>query len=473
MPTIKNSVEYFREICGIPHPSGHNEKMREYLIAFAKEHRLPYRIDNAGNLLIIREGLKNSPRIIIQAHMDMVPAVQPGIHFNFETDAIPLIEEDGWFKTEGTTLGADDGSGVAIILSLLEEPEEKYKNVTILGLFTVDEEISMVGARVVEPDFLNADALINLDINVDFVLGVGSAGIVSAFFEIPVTSDPANQNLVWYNLTVSGLEGGHSGGDIDKNRANALKLAAEILSQMPDTILSSLKGGVADNVIAPKAQVIFGVPSNIPAIEQTEKFFKTAKETYSDPNLSITIEKTECPKLSYTKELSNAIVSVISKFQQGVLGRDEKGSVWTSANFGGIHEEGKKIKVMMSTRSGNNDKLTESTNTIQELFASYGFTCVSAARSNAWEGMDDSQLAVLANKTYTSLFGTPMIVLKFHAGNECSWFSTINPKLPCIACGPTYFGLHTPNERMSIDALEKEEKFIHALVDKIETDWKK
>jgi len=466
-----DSVDYFRDITKIPRPSGYEDKMREYLIIFAKNHNLTWKTDDAGNLLITQPTASTgATKVILQAHMDMVPVAIEGKDFDFKTQSIPVIEKDGWFTTDGTTLGADDGCGIAIIQSILSS--STYPNLEISGLFTVEEEIGMKGAAEVNPDFLQGDILINLDnTNTDEII-ISSAGGQLISVEFSPEQLNADTGLSWYQLTLDGLEGGHSGEDIDKNRGNAICIAANFLSQLDGVTLASFEGGTSGTAIPSSVSALFGVPSEIDVASLSSAYETEIKKSISDKNISLSLKKVSSPNKSWGREFTKKLLSALTTIPDGVYTHDESGHVQSSSNLGILKNEEGKIKMYIPIRSSVDTETKEIAEKIAGIMKSAGAEVSLSEVVSGWKADRDMQLVKLAENTYEQLFSEKLKVSGIHAGVEAGTFSQINPKLEIISAGITHTGAHTPDEKVSVEDLQQSELFIRTLLENIQNNWK-
>ena len=441
---ISEELAYFYEICKLPHPSGNTAAMQNYLISFAEQHNLPYEKDEAGNILIQHPGTSEKT-IILQGHQDMVPAVEDGYVFDFNKDSVEPYIKDGWIHAAHTSLGADDGSGEAIMLAALSSPD--LKDCTFSCIFTVDEETTMLGASSINPAWLNADALVNIDGEAAQTATISSAGATtfSAVFTPEEKTVPENRK--WYRLTVSGLLSGHSGDDIDKGRLNAIMLAADYLSGLEDVQISAITGGTAKNAIPAGCDVVFTTTSDTAAgIED----WLAAHRAETDPGLTLTIEEAKSPEKTYTAEFTKTFLNAVLAAPNGLLEKDEYGPA-VSSNLGVLTNENGVIEITCLIRAAVAEKGKETTEKIADVYRRAGADTTYEVLGPSWKEKGDTKLMQVTDNAYLKITGEHVRFVSIHAGLECGHFAEKNPDLMIVSIGPTTENNHTINERMNLE----------------------
>ncbi|MBE6507230.1 MAG: aminoacyl-histidine dipeptidase [Methanocorpusculum parvum] len=447
---MPSALEYFEEIAKIPRPSGHEEKIREYLKEFAKANSFACIEDESGNI-IIRRG---DPKVTLQGHMDMVPeSVSP---FDFETCGIKTCVKDGWICADGTTLGADNGAGVALMLSALTAP--KLSDIPLECLFTVDEEVGMTGVEALASDVLKGNTLINLDHEDGNSLLVGCAGGVNTEAVFPkIRTLPKGE---WYTLKISGLASGHSGIDIGLGRVNAVKLAADFMTRVNAEQVSAFSSGTKCNVIPKEAEVTFSTDSD--AVESVfAAYADEVRERYAaaDPAVSMSLEKTDEPAAAY----DGYFVHALHECRNGVVEEDARG-VLTSSNLAAVVDEADAFRIITLQRSAVNTSRDALSAEIAFVFREAGADVFTHSSFSGWLLAENSALVLRAAEVYEQMFGRKLEIETTHGGVECGMIQEKYPEMEIISLGPTIEGCHTVNERMSIQSLEETERFLSALI---------
>ena len=447
---MPSALEYFEEIAKIPRPSGHEEKIREYLKEFAKANSFSCIEDESGNI-IIRRG---EPKVTLQGHMDMVPeSVSP---FDFETCGIKTCVKDGWICADGTTLGADNGAGVALMLSAITSP--KLSDIPLECLFTVDEEVGMTGVEALASDVLKGNTLINLDHEDGNSLLVGCAGGVNTEAVFPkIRTLPKGE---WYTLKISGLASGHSGIDIGLGRANAVKLAADFMTRVNAEQVSAFSSGTKCNVIPKEAEVTFSTDSD--AVESVfAAYADEVRERYAaaDPAVSMSLEKTDEPAAAY----DGYFVHALHECRNGVVEEDARG-VLTSSNLAAVVDEADAFRIITLQRSAVNTSRDALSAEIAFVFREAGADVFTHSSFSGWLLAENSALVLRAAEVYEQMFGRKPEIETTHGGVECGMIQEKYPEMEIISLGPTIEGCHTVNERMSIQSLDETERFLSALI---------
>lgn len=457
--------DWFTKILEIPRPSGKEDKIMAFLWQFAAERHLSCKQDKTGNLLISKpatKGCENSPVIILQTHLDMVCEKHAHIIHDFTKDAISAYAEDGWIKAKGTTLGADDGIGIAAQLAVLDS--NALKHGPIECLFTIEEETGLTGAFGLEANFLTGDILLNLDSEDDGELFIGCAGGVDTLITFPLETEQVTEKRFGFEIDVNGLKGGHSGDDINKGHANAIQLLTRFLwmiNEKTELSIAHLDGGNLRNAIPREAKVIGTVPFNKKEMLRVEfNIFIAEIENelqYSDTGVRFSLESTDTPENVYSEDLKNRLLNALYATPHGVQGMSYSmpGLVETSTNLASIKEKDGKITIVTSQRSSVESRKYEISERIKSLYTLAGADVSSTDGYPGWEPKADSILVNKTVETYTSLFGETPKVRAIHAGLECGLFLEKYPTLDMVSFGPTIRGAHSPEERLEIKTVDK------------------
>lgn len=456
---------YFEEVCSVPRPSKKEGKIRTYLLNFAKEHGLEAKTDEAGNVLIKKPasaGLENRKTVVLQSHMDMVCEKNKDTEHDFDTDPIETYIDGEWLRAKGTTLGADNGIGIATELAVLASDDVKHGPIECL--FTVDEETGLTGAFAMQTGFMNGDILMNLDSEDEGELFIGCAGGAKTEAVYPFTTETAPAGCFFFKVTVKGLTGGHSGDDINKNRANANKVLNRFLVQLMtkyDLRLAEIEGGNLHNAIPREAHAVCAVPMkdkeavrvdlNVYLSEVENEFSKT------EPNLAIELESESAQDRVMEKEAMTRFLHSIYAVHNGVyaMSQDIPGLVETSSNLASVKVKGNEIVVVTSQRSSILSSRKDMSQMVTSAFLMGGATVTTGEGYPGWKPNPESEILGIAVESYKRLFGTDPKVKAIHAGLECGLFLEKYPSLDMFSFGPTLRGVHSPDERMLIPTVEK------------------
>lgn len=461
----KRVFEIFDEITKIPRPSKKEEKIRAFILDFAKAHGLEAKTDKVGNVVLRKAatpGHENAPTVILQGHMDMV-CESNDKSFDFATTPISTVVEGDWVRAQGTTLGADNGIGVAAALAALTDPDLVHG--PLEALFTMDEETGMTGAFGLENDMITGSILINLDSEDDAELFVGCAGGVDTVCTFKYHRSVAPRDFKYFKMDVAKGQGGHSGGDIHLGRANANKLVARFLfnlSHQAEISLAEIDGGNLRNAIPRAAHAIFGVHTskkedivaafNIYASEIAEEFAGI------EPTLELTLESIETPEFTIDQETSDNLIRAIYSAPHGVvsMSRELEGLVETSTNLASVKMgEDNTIVVTTSQRSSVNSRKWDIANQVEAHFLIAGAEVKHGEGYPGWKPNMESRIMKLASDAYRELYGITPAIKAIHAGLECGLFLEKYPHLDMVSFGPTLQDVHSPSERMNIPAVEK------------------
>ena len=463
-------LDIFRQITKIPRESGHEEPMTAFLQDFASRHRLECRTDKTGNVVIVKEaspGKEQVPTLVLQAHQDMVCEKDAGFPFDFKTDPIPYTIEDGWMAARHTTLGADDGIGVAACLALLQSDLPMGK---LECLFTISEETGMDGAFALEPGFFEGKTLINLDSEDEGQLFVGCAGGIDTTATIEFKREALRKGYRTLRIRITGGQGGHSGDDINKERANALRLLVRFLytELQYDFQLLTLGGGNKPNAICREAEAFIAVPADdIAEWEDDAKAFDAlikAEFRASDPGIGILCTPEACPIRPIEEGDAANIIMTLLSVPHGVekMSMDIPGLVETSTNLAAVRIEGDVLKVITSQRSSVVSELHALAERVEAAFFLGSFDVEHHGEYPGWKPNLESNILKISVESYRRLFRTEPEVKAIHAGLECGLFLEKFPDLDMISFGPTLRGVHAPGERLELASLDK---FVAHLVD--------
>ena len=448
---------YFEEISAIPRGSGKTDKVRDYCADFAKARGLEYITDDAGNIIIFKPACgNNSEPIIIQGHLDMVWEKDETCRINFETDGLELLVDGDYIGAKGTTLGADDGIAVAMCLALLDADDIVHPPLEIV--FTADEEVGMTGVTGLDCSILKGKRMINLDSEEDGVMWVSCAGGVRADVVLGIEYADSSENC--FEISISGLHGGHSGAEIHNGYANANKVLGEVLAKLgekADFVLCNIGGGAMDNAITRDSKCVVASSDDICAVVNEISDAICDKYRKADPDIKISASSCDKAEKSMTKKSSKAAVDLLNELPSGVIAmsKEIEGFVETSLNLGVLRCDNSAVSCRFAVRSGvdaERDKLCEKLSAIAEKNgADISFECAYPA----WEFKDGSELQEKMKQVYREINGKELTVTGIHAGLECGIFCGKIKGLDCVSLGPEMHGIHTPQERLSVSSCEK------------------
>ena len=460
----KQVFKFFDEILKIPRPSKKEEKIVQYLIEFAKQRELEYKVDKVGNVVIKKpatHGMENRKPVVLQAHVDMVTEKDTNVDHDFEKDPIQAYVDGEWIKSKGTTLGADDGIGVATILAILDSNELEHPQIE--GLFTVDEETGLTGAFALEEGFFEGKILINLDSEDWGEIFIGSAGGIDTEAEFSYKPQDTNKNVA-YKIIIDDLHGGHSGDEIDKGYANAIKLLdrflVKLLYEMPYD-LAHFHGGKLRNAIPRDAYAIIVFDSKHENIlkEMHLKYLTIFKDEYGkvEPNLKFEIEKVDLPNKVIDDKVASNLIWSLYACPHGVYAwsKDIPGLVETSTNLATVRTEESRIIVGTSQRSSKDSAKDDIATMVKAAFLLAGAEVSHSGGYPGWTPNLNSEILNITVETFKRLFGKDPKVRAIHAGLECGLFLEKYPYLDMISIGPTIKGAHTPEEKLHIPSVQE------------------
>ncbi len=466
--------QYFEEISKIPHGSGNTDCIADYLVAFAKEHSLEYGRDGWNNVIIKKRataGFEDRPAVILQGHTDMVAEKCSECDIDMRTEGLKIYAEGDYITADGTTLGGDDGIAVAYMLAILES--DNLPHPAIEALFTSDEEIGLIGAGKIDPNWLSGKTLINIDSEDEGVFTVGCAGGVR--IDMPISK--ANCEMRGgrlLSLKISGLLGGHSGVEINKGRANAAKIAGLILNSLDGVRIARICGGNMDNAIMRECEALFECNSTRDeTLAKIAPVLADIKNAYSDtdPDISVELYESEETCRLFSKQDSADILGLLNAIPAGVIkmSAEIEGLPETSANVGVIRIDatGNGSYITASLRSSKASELVAFKGKYAEFCRRFGAGCEFRGEYPAWEYRQDSRLRDTAVTLYRELYGSEPVVMTIHAGLECGVLSQKIEGLDCISIGPDMRDIHTTEERLSISSSVRVYEFILELIKRL------
>ncbi|HIT67032.1 MAG TPA: aminoacyl-histidine dipeptidase [Candidatus Merdisoma merdipullorum] len=456
---------FFEEISAIPRGSGNEKGISDYLVTFAKRRGLWVHQDEAWNVIIKKAGspgAEDREPVMLQGHIDMVCEKLAGVEHDFTKEGLKLLVKDGVLTADGTTLGADNGVAVALMLMVLDDEEIIHPPVECV--FTTEEEVGLNGATALDKSLIDARIMINMDSEEEGVGTVSCAGGLRVECARPVKRETAGGTLI--ELEITGLKGGHSGMDIDKERQNANRLMARVVWQLlknTEGKLVDFSGGNKDNAIPRecRASLIYADPAEAGKAEELARRLADvlASEIVPYEENFVCRVKTEENRTaaSVPAEDAKAFVTAMYLAPNGVQSRNMKmdGFVVTSVNMGVVRAEEERLVLVFSPRSSVASLQEEMKERLHLLADTFGFTFTSSGEYPGWSYKEDSKIREVFLESYRALFGKEMKMEAIHAGLECGLFSDALPGLDAIAVGPTLYHVHTPEENLPLDSFER------------------
>lgn len=447
----------FHSLTQVPRPSGHLEKIQQFLLDFAKQAGVEAFKDEAENIVMRKPatpGMENRKTVILQAHMDMVPQKEKTSTHNFETDPIETYIDGDWVKAKGTTLGADNGLGVAAIMAVMEATDLKHG--PIEALITADEETGMYGANGLQPGMLKGEILLNLDTEQDKEMIIGSAGGVDITATLDYKEVESDKEDAAVKITVKGLKGGHSGLEIGEGRGNANKMLVRIVREAiadDDAQLASWHGGNMRNAIPFEAEAVLTLPKdNVDDLKSIAADYKTIfNDEYKgiESDIDVIVEDVELPANVVPQEIQDNLVDAIYAAHNGVWRYIPSipEIVETSSNLAIVDIAGGKAAVKILARSSSETMKDELATSLESCFNMAGMKVELSGAYGGWDPNTDSELIKVMRGIYKNLFNEEPLVQVVHAGLECSIILSKYPGLDICSFGPTLLSPHTPNER--------------------------
>lgn len=461
----------FSEICSIPHPSHHEEKIREYIVNFAKEHKLDYTVDEGPNVIIRKPatpGMEGRKTIVLQAHLDMVPQKNSDKEFDFEKDPIEAYIDGEWVTANGTTLGADNGIGASAILAVLESNDIKHG--PIEALFTATEETGMDGAFALRAGELKGDILVNLDSETEGELYVGCAGGLDVTATMKYDTVKLDKNeFTGYRLELKGLKGGHSGMEIVLQRGNANKLLVRFMRNFQEKLgimLCDIDGGGLRNAIPREAFATVAVMKKnekafLAAVKRFEKLYINEYKGIED-SISFKAIPVKTPSKAINFFDQANLIDAVFACPNGVMRMSTSmpGLVQTSSNLARVVSERGYFKIMCLLRSSVNSEKDDLALMIRTVMELSGATVKQSGAYDGWNPNMESPILKTMKESYNKLFGREPDVMAIHAGLECGIIGGKYPSMDMISCGPTIKYPHSPDEKVNIASVEKFWKFL-------------
>ena len=440
-------LKHFEMLSQIPRGSFNTKGIADFLCEFAISNNLKHYRDSSDNVVIYKDGTKSGEPVILQGHTDIVCDSEND--FDFQNSSIKLIRNEDIVTADGTTLGADNGIACAMMMAILTDTSLVHPPVECV--FTSNEEVGLLGAAALDCSKLKGKYLLNIDSAHEGVFTVGCAGGISV---IATKSCSTSKNTAdTYKLSVSALDGGHSGAEIHKNRCNAIKLAAKIIDEIGNCNIISVTGGSKENAIPSGCEIVFTANS----IDKTvaEKYIQYVKSTYSDSDCKIQILDMPVSEHAFTAADSSNIINVLVGLPDGIkcMNKVIPDMVQTSSNIGVVTTADNNIKFEISVRSSVSHEKYQLQKSIADILEKYNFDVDVHGDYPAWEFKEQSALKDIAVETYAEMYGKQPVIRVIHAGLECGLFSDKIQNLDCISYGPDLFDIHTTSERMSISSV--------------------
>ncbi len=464
-------LDFFREMCAIPHGSGNTKAISDWLVAFAVSHNLEHYQDSANNVVIIKEaseGFENREPVIIQGHMDMVAVHDADVSIDMEKEGLRLKEEGDFLFAEGTSLGGDDGIAVAYGLALLDSD---YKFPRIELVVTVDEEVGMLGADVIDLSMLKGHTMLNIDSEDEGVFLVSCAGGARVDMHFPMQEVPGDMGAV-YEISIENLAGGHSGTEINKGRANAIVLMGRILKKLSDARLllaiHEFYGGTADNAICAACNATVLCKPIEPELFEIIKFEVMEEYFQVETGAVISLDRVakDPESMKWYTNHEHSFTSFMAALPNGVIAMsaDIEGLVETSLNHGIIRLNAEGVDLSFSVRSNIDERKNELVKSLVAIAGSHGAKVHVHGNYPGWAYRKDSPLRNKMVATYERMYGKTPRVEALHAGLECGVLATKINDLDCVSFGPDLFDIHTTKERLSLSSAERVWQYLLELV---------
>lgn len=456
---------HFADLNAVPRPSKKEERVIQFMVDFGESLQLETSVDKVGNIIIKKpatSGMEDRKAIVMQGHVDMVHQKNADTNFDFEEEGIKMFVDGDWVKAEGTTLGADNGLGVAAIMAVLSSTDIAHPSIE--ALFTIDEETGMTGAMGLEANVLKGEILLNLDTEEDDEIGIGCAGGVDVTATGNYTLEPIPENTKAFKIAVTGLNGGHSGMDIIKGLGNANKIMNRLFFDGYEKYglrIAKLNGGSLRNAIPRESfsTIVIDKASEKSFLEESKELIAKIKNEFAslEENLSIDILETETPENIMDILSQSNLVKATYATLNGVyrMSPDVEGLVETSNNVAKITVENGEIKILCLTRSSSESNKWDLANAIRSAFELAGFTVDFSGSYPGWLPNMKSSILKVVESTYKNLFNEQPNVAACHAGLECGILGKNYPKMEMISFGPNIKGAHSPDERAQISSTQK------------------
>lgn len=460
----KEVFYYFEDICGIPHGSGNTQQISDYCVDFAKKHNLKYRQEENGNVIIWKGatlGYETADTVILQGHMDMVAVKEADCDIDLEKDGLDIAIDGDWVYAKGTSLGGDDGIAVAYALAILAADDIPHP--ALEAVFTVGEEIGLIGASALDASDLKGKILMNMDSEDDGIFLISCAGGATVECCVPAPEETVSGAV--YEWKLDGLKGGHSGTEIQKGRANANVVFGRYLMEVGEKVnlhAGAIHGGEKDNAIAKICQAVIVVPTDQTAEFEaaTGRFADTLKKEYAqtEPDLKLAVARRPEPEASVlTAEAQKNLTALLVHLPAGVqkMIADMPDKVQTSLNMGILKMFDGEVSLTYSVRSSVKSEKEWLMKRMSDLTEMVGGHCRISGVYPAWEYVPDSRIRTLMAETYEELTGKAPVLEAIHAGVECGILCEKIPGLDCISYGPQMEDIHTTGERLNISSVKR------------------
>lgn len=469
--------KHFEALNAVPRPSKKEERVIQFMLDFGNGLGLKTLKDSAGNVIIKKpstKGYESRKTVVLQSHLDMVHQKNEDTNFDFDKEGINMYVEDDWVKAKGTTLGADNGLGVAAIMSVLSSDDIEHP--AIEALFTIDEETGMTGAKNLDPKILKGEILLNLDTEEDDEIGIGCAGGIDITATRFYIEESIPENTSAYKISIKGLQGGHSGMDIIKGLGNANKLLTRFLLQFHQKCtfrLSNFVGGGLRNAIPRESSAQFVVLNDdLQAFKQIFEDLKnavTSEYKNLEPQLNIQLKETDTPKSVLSSDVQDLIIKALSTAHNGVyrMSPDIEGLVETSNNIAQVNVERGKIEILCLTRSSVESGKWDLAHNLESAFDLAGCRVEFSGDYPGWTPNPNSAILKVVDHLYQKNFDSKANIAACHAGLECGILGSHYPDMDMVSFGPTIRGAHSPDERASISSTQKFWNFLKDILKNI------
>lgn len=458
----------FSDLNAVPRGSKKEERVIAFMVEFGKKLGLKTVVDPIQNVIIKKPatpGMENRKTIVLQSHLDMVHQKNSDTDFDFDKEGIKMLIDGDWVKADGTTLGADNGLGVAAIMSILESGDIPHPSIE--ALFTIDEETGMTGAMGLQAGYLDGEILLNLDTEEDDEIDIGCAGGIDVTATKNYKEENYNGNCKAFHISVTGLKGGHSGMDIHRGFGNANKIMNRVLMAIQDLIqISEIKGGSLRNAIPREsfATVITSTENAAKLIAKTQEISQTIKEEFTEieKNLEFSIDPLDCPNKMMSKAVQSQLLNAIGNAHNGVykMSKEMPDLVEASNNIAKVNVKNGKIQIDCLTRSSVEESKIEVAKLLKLAFEKEGFAVEFSGSYPGWQPNANSPILGVMENLYENIFDKKPDVVACHAGLECGILGTNYPDMDMISFGPTIKGAHSPDERANIKSAQKFWKFL-------------
>lgn len=465
----------FDQMTKVPRPSKKEEKIRKWLVDFAQENNIECHVDKTGNVLLrcpATPGYEDRPTVVMQGHMDMVCEKNSNVDHDFENDPLDTYIDGDWVTANGTTLGADNGIGVALAIATMLDKDCKHG--PLEALCTYDEETGMTGAFNLEEGFMTGKILVNLDSEEEGQIFIGCAGGCDTVANFKYTTVPAPQDYFYAKIKVSGLIGGHSGGDIHLEHANANKLLCRFLSTQPEVVVAQIDGGNLRNAIAREAWAEIGVPESHKdqLVAELNQYIAVLENEIGDleKDMKLTIESIDAPEAVIDPAVSDKLIQAVVACPHGVMGwsRSMANLVETSTNLASIKmKEPGVIRIETSQRSSVESEKRFVAQMVRTVFSLAGAEVKTGDGYPGWKPNVNSPILKVCADTYRDMYKTEPEILAIHAGLETGLFLTKYPSMDMVSIGPTMVGIHSPNEKLNIPSVGRFYEYLKEVLSRV------